>query len=365
MFSKKIIIWSRKELRSSPKENILKYVTIYLVAVAILFVGSANADFTFAERVNLELTIPVLDGAHESIVCFSYDGLEMYIMSDRLGGWGNSDLWVSRRASTDKDWDLPENLGFNVNSSSEDSMASISSDGLTLYFSSNRSGGYGNYDIWMTTRATKEAPWGPAVNVGSNINSSVSDAWPWVSPDGLELYFTSYRFGGYGDGDFYVAGREATSDPWGVAANLGPVVNSVYDETRVSLSPDGLLLLFSESSATTTPRPGGYGRADIWMTTRATPSDPWQTPVNLGASVNGSASDVIPRISPDGSTLYYSEYNKDIGGIWENWQVPLFYEPSCGDTSHPYPIGDLSRDCRADFVDLAILAAHWLEDNNP
>jgi len=365
MFSKKIIIWSRKELRSSPKENILKYVTVYVVGVAILFVGSANADFAFGERVNLEWTIPVLDAANESIVCFSYDGLEMYIMSYRLGGWGNCDLWASRRGSTGEDWGPPENLGFNVNSSFDDSFSSISNDGLTLYFHSNRSGGYGNYDIWVTTRTTKEAPWGPAVNVGPNINSSVSDACPWVSPDGLELYFTSYRFGGYGDGDFYVARREATNDPWGVAANLGPVVNSAYDERGPSLSPDGLLLFFADISTTTQPRPGGYGNADMWVTMRATLSDPWQTPVNLGASVNGSASDVMPRISPDGSTLYYSEYSRDIGGIWENWQASLFYEPSCGDSAHPYPIGDLSRDCRADFFDLAILVAHWLEDNNP
>ena len=102
--------------------------------------------------------------------------------------------------------------------------------------------------------------------------------------------------------------------------NLGPLVNSQYYESAPSLSPDGLLLFFCDLTTTTTPRPGGYGGSDMWMTRRASLSDPWQAPVNLGPQVNGSAADVLPRISPDGSTLYYSEY---LGGIWENWQAPI------------------------------------------
>jgi Tol biopolymer transport system component len=335
---------------------------VAFVVALLLTAGSANA-ITFGERVNVRTTIPVLDPAHESIDCFSYDGLEMYIESDRPGGYGSWDLWVLRRASIDEDWGPPENLGSVFNTAKIDAGASISADGLTLYFSSDRSGGYGSADIYMTTRATKDDLWGPAVNMGLKVNSSASDGCPWISADGLELYFASYlRPGGYGNSDIYVTRRATQNDPWGDAVNIGPVVNSPFEERGSSLSPDGLLLIFAEPSTTYTPRPGGYGGADMWMTMRASLSDPWQTPVNLGPQVNGVGAGVIPRISPDGSTLYYSEC---LSGIWDNYQAPIFYEPVCGDNDHPYPTGDLNRDCRVNFADIGVICDHWLEDTNP
>jgi hypothetical protein len=100
---------------------------------------TAYADFTFGERVNLRSAIPVLDAPY-FVECLSYDGLEMYI--DRGFGGGNGDLYVLKRASVDNDWGPPVNLGPTVNSSQEDVLASISADGLTLYFHSNRPGGY-------------------------------------------------------------------------------------------------------------------------------------------------------------------------------------------------------------------------------
>jgi len=240
----------------------------------------AYAGFTFGKPVNLEVILPVLDPAHDGPDCLSYDGLEMYIESDGPGGYGGYDLWVLKRQSTQDNWGPPENLGLGVNSSNSDGAASISADGLTLYFSSNRPGGYGDSDTWMTTRAAKNAPWGPPVNLGPNVNSSAQDGSPWVSSDGLELYFHSSRSGGYGSSDLYVARRATPSDRWGQAVNLGPVVNNPYGECQPSLSPDGLVLFFHDVPGHA--RPGGYGAEDIWMTRRASRADAWQTPVNLG-----------------------------------------------------------------------------------
>ena len=179
---------------------------------------------------NIKSVIPALDPAHDAISCFSYDGLEMYITS---GSGHANDLRVLRRGSNDESWGPPENLGPTVNSPSpdlDDSTPSISSDGLTLYFHSNRTGGYGSWDIYMAKRVTKNAPWGPPVNLGPKVNSSVLDSCPSISPDGLELYFNSLRPGGYGSADIYVTKRATQNEPWEEGVNLGPVVNSRQDD---------------------------------------------------------------------------------------------------------------------------------------
>jgi len=280
--------------------------SLALMFIVVLFVeGHANADFTFGEPVNLKTVIPVIDPAHDAIDCLSYDGLELYIDSNRSGGGPQDwDLWVLRRASQDEDWGPPENLGPAVNDPNVSALASISADGLTLYFNSDRPGGYGSWDIYMTTRATKNDPWGPPVNVGPKVNSSANDGAPWISADGLELYFQSWRSGGYGQGDIYVTRRTTTNDPWGEPVNLGPVANSAYPDIAPSVSPDGLVLLLCDSE--TAPfRPGGYGGADMWMIRRTTISDPWQAPVNLGPKLNSSAHDGMSHKSPDGHKLYF------------------------------------------------------------
>jgi len=94
------------------------------------------ADFSFGEpRIVPGLT------SDDAISCFSSDGLEMYIHSWRAGGQGDRDLWVLKRASKDADWGPPENLGPTVNGPGQDSLPSISSDGLMLYFYSDGHGG--------------------------------------------------------------------------------------------------------------------------------------------------------------------------------------------------------------------------------
>ena len=305
---------------------------------------AARADFTFGEPVRVETVIPTIDPVHDSIDCFSYDGLEIYVESDRPGGYGGVDSWVIRRASTEDDWGPPELLGVGINSPENDGMASISADGLTLYFFSyNRPGGYGHYDIYMATRPTKNDPWGPATNLGPKINTSAGDGEPWISPDGLELYVHSWRPGGYGRADIYVAKRATQSDPWGEAVNLGPVVNSEYDVQYPSLSPDGLWLLFCDGPFYA-PAPGGFGGSDLWMARRESLASSWQAPVNLGRVVNGPGGEYAPRISPDGRTLYFWAMRD---GTFGNWQAPII------------PIVDFNGDGKLDAKDMAVLGDNW------
>jgi hypothetical protein len=304
----------------------------------------AYADFTFGEPVKTTSVIPVLNPG-DWITCLSYDRLELYILRAHPG-WQGGDMLVLKRASTDEDWGPPEGLGSGINPRYDSfPFPSISRDGLTLYFDDSRPGGYGGFDIYMTTRATKKDPWGPPVNLGPKVNSSATDGYPWISPDGLELYFVSYRSGGYGDADIWVARRSTVNSPWGDAVNLGPLVNSPYPESFISLSPDGLLLFFCETSSGRF-RPGGYGAPDSWMTKRTTLSDPWQIPVNLGPTVNGASNDGLARLSPDGRMLYYVSGPGDQTTLVQ-MQAPII------------PIVDFNGDGQVDLVDLVMLIDNW------
>lgn len=191
------------------------------------------------------------------------DGLEMYGWSSEPGGYGGSDIVGWTRKTITDDWGPMANLGPVVNSSADEMAPSITADGLELYFSgywtNARPGGYGNSDLWVTKRATRNDPWGTPVNLGQTINSASQDTRPCIWADGLLLFFDSMRPGGYGQGDLYMTRRATRNDPWGQPVNLGPIVNSSAFEEFPSLSPDGSTLLFDSD------RLGGYRRQDIWQ----------------------------------------------------------------------------------------------------
>jgi Tol biopolymer transport system component len=195
-------------------------------------------------------------------------------------------------------------------------------------------------DIYMTKRETKNDPWGQPVNLGPKVNSTNFESCPWISSNGLELYVQSNRPGGYGGFDIYVSKRATANDPWDDLVNLGPIVNSAYNEAGPSVSPDGLSLFFQDFD---TPRPGGYGGGDLWMTRRASLSDPWEIPVNLGPEVNGSDFEFHPRVSPDGSTLYFSSPGT-------KWQAQII------------PIVDFNGDGIVDGLDVCMMVDNWHTD---
>jgi hypothetical protein len=169
----------------------------------------------------------------------------------------------------------------------------------------------------VATRATTDDDWGNPVNLGPTVNSSADDCYLSISADELELYFTANRGGGYGSYDLWVTRRETIYDPWGTPVNLGPTVNSSSGEGQPGISADGRMLFF------VTDRSGGYGQTDIWVTSRATTDDPWGEPVNLGSTVNSSAWEEYPNVSADGSTLHfrYSQSGRRSGG--DIWQAPI------------------------------------------
>jgi hypothetical protein len=161
----------------------------------------ASTSDPWTEAVNLGPTVN--SSAWDGGPSISADGLSLFFFSGRPGGSGGFDLWVTTRTTVSEPWGTPVNLGPTVNSSAEDATPDISADGLALFFFSTRSGGYGNYDLWVTTRTTKDGNWGTPVNLGAKINSSAYDFSPNISADGSTLFFTSGRSGGLGGDDIW------------------------------------------------------------------------------------------------------------------------------------------------------------------
>lgn len=327
--------------------------------VVALLCGRAAGELTFGTPQNLGPTIN--SSARDVHPWISSDGLELYFASDRPGGYGSSDIWKAMRETTDEPWKTPINLGLTINGSYKEEGPTLSADGLSLYFSSTRPGGYGNWDIWVSVRANKSLPWSMPVNLGTPVNSNKDEYAACLSLDGLEMFIceqTVFR-PGYGEGDIYVMTRASVSDPWGEPKSLGSTVNSAYFDSGMGISPDRLTLFFGSM------RPGGIGPQDLYVTTRASIHDPWTTPVNLGVGVNSTGYDAAPKLSTDGSTLYFISSRFGGYGGYDLWEVSVFSGPVCGDLNHPYPLSDLNKDCRVDLLDFAIFCNQWLQDNNP
>jgi len=259
-------------------------------------------------------------------------------------GYGGPDLWVTTRGTIDDEWGPRTNLGPTVNSSYADANPSISTDGLSLYFASDRADGYGGWDLWMTTRETTSDPWGEPVNLGPPVNGPTGEVFPSISSDGLELYFAEWevaRSGGYGSSDLWVTKRPTKDDPWGTPENLGPTVNSARFDGNPFIARDGLTLYFGST------RPEGYGDLDIWMTRRDTADSAWTESVNIGPAVNSSSNDGMPSLSANGSILYFTSDRPGGSGGYDLWQVSIL------------PVVDFNADGNINTDDLLILVGFW------
>ncbi|HZL72709.1 MAG TPA: hypothetical protein VFC86_09630, partial [Planctomycetota bacterium] len=128
-----------------------------------------------------------------------------------------------------------------LNSTFGDNGTCMSRDGLSVYFNSNRPGGIGSNDILVSRRADKTEPWGAPVNLGSAVNSSADDQGPTLSHDGRVLIFLSNRAGGFGEFDLYVSRRTDPEDDfgWGAPENLGSFVNTSEREQAPHLQKRG------------------------------------------------------------------------------------------------------------------------------
>lgn len=186
----------------------------------------------------------------------------------------------------------------------------ITGDGLTLIYQSPMAGGLGNMDLYAVTRPSLDSTnWSAPVNLGTNINSAFLDEGAIMSPDGLSLYFDSPKPGGIGGTDLYVSTRPDISSSFGPALNLGPTVNSTASEGGAYVSADNLNMVF------TSDRSGSLGPLDVWMCSRTNASAPWERAVHLPAPINAAGSFTFPlALSGDGLTMFLkSDRPNDFG----------------------------------------------------
>jgi Tol biopolymer transport system component len=226
----------------------------------------------------------------------SRDGLHLYFASDRPGGFGGSDIWVTTRANLGATWELPTNLGPAVNTSDNEGHPTLSTDGHVLYFDRMPVGG--TYDMFRSRRRDKsdELGWGAAVNTGDCINSPANDsAMIFFEDESSGITYTYFNSNRSGTPEFYVTIYE----PKGACAPVLPIaeLNTPYVERSATIRHDGLEILFESN------RPGSTA-FDIWTATRTGVPDTWSMPVNVPA-LSSNSYDGRPALSWDGTEVYF------------------------------------------------------------
>ncbi len=197
---------------------------------------------------------PLNTRLNEGAQTLSSNGRYMYFTAcDRPGGMGSCDIYFS--AFNDGKWSEPYNLMSPVNTSHWESQPSVSADGKTLYFSSNRPGGFGGKDIWYST-LNDRSQWTTPVNMGGKINTDGDEMSPFIHFDGKTLYFASDGHVGLGGFDIFVS-RMNSDSTWTDPQNLGYPINTYNDEMGLVIESGGKKAYFS------TIRDKAYGK-DIY-----------------------------------------------------------------------------------------------------
>ena len=179
---------------------------------------------------------------NEGAQTLSGDGRYLvFTACDRPGGKGGCDLYFSERGSNGG-WSRPRNLGPQVNTRYYEAQPSLSADGTSLLFTSNRPGGQGAEDIYLSRR-DPEGGWSPARNLGAPVNTSGKDNYPFWAADNRTLYFTSTGHPGLGGADLFVTHLDGEfSEP----RNLGYPINTAGEETNLFVTLDGATAYFSK-----------------------------------------------------------------------------------------------------------------------
>ncbi len=231
------------------------------------------------------------------------DGLTLYFSSNRPGGQGDLDIYVCTRKSANDPWGEPMNLGTNINTSSVEHSVTVSEDGHWMLFTSEKEGGYGTGDLYVSYRKDVLDPlgWGKAKNAGSVINSSEYDACAFFRREGTtqKVYFISDRKGGVGKGDLYSSSYQSGQF---TAPVLLKGVNSSGSEMH--FDPDEGYIWAN--------REGGLGGDDIWITPGRKSTYEWESPIPLGNNINTAANEGMPSMTKDKSLFVF--HSNKLGG---------------------------------------------------
>jgi outer membrane protein OmpA-like peptidoglycan-associated protein len=205
-----------------------------------------------------DMGMPPNSPQQEGAQMLSADGHYLFFMrcgNRSVNGWeaGGCDLYFS---FTENDgWSQPVPFGATINTPAYEGMPSLSSDNKSLYFVSDRAGGQGGKDIWMTR--FEDGLWQIPENLGPEVNTPFDETAPFIASDNKTLYFTSDGHPGMGGNDIYYS-RKLGSGQWRRPENLGYPLNTAFDDVSICISPDGKKAYMSSD------REGGQGGMDLY-----------------------------------------------------------------------------------------------------
>ncbi|MBU3659144.1 MAG: hypothetical protein FGM14_04705 [Flavobacteriales bacterium] len=224
----------------------------------------------------------------------------------------DEDLWYSMKTQDGK-WSAPQNFGTPVNTKNNNGIASFTGDGqFVVCGRCNEPDGYGSCDIYGATLTGNT--WNKPINLGSVINSKSWDAQVSVSADGKTLVWSSNREGGYGDQDLWMSKKDEKGI-WTQAKNLGSVINTEGNEYSPFLHPDGKTLYFSSNFHS--PRIGGI---DIYKST-LNENGTWSKPENLGYPINTEKNDLYFVQTPSGLKGYFASDREGGLGLYDIYEI--------------------------------------------
>lgn len=236
---------------------------------------------------------PVLTADENTIIYTAREGVSFH---------DDEDIVISNK-DEDGNWQQPISISPNINSQFNEGTCTISADGRTLIFT-NCDGrqSYGSCDLFISDRSGDE--WSVPKNLGKNINSRSWDSQPALSADGRKLFFVSNRAGGKGKRDIWMSQKDAENN-WQKAVNLGDVINSTEDEVSPFIHVNGTTLFFASQGFP------GFGGFDIYKSEKS--ASGWSQPVNLGYPINTHEDQVSMFVSTNGKNGYYSFERKGQG----------------------------------------------------
>ncbi len=242
---------------------------------------------------------------------------------------GNDDLldnvYSAKWDSVNKKWALSYPVEGFVNSSNDKTAcSSISPDGLIMFIYKNNNSDAIGGDIYISKRE-RSGRWGQPKSIGKPINTSYYEDCATLSPDGNTLFFISEKPGGYGNADIY-SSEKISKDQWTEPVNLGPVINTAYDEGGMSMAPDGKTLFFSSTGH------NSMGSYDIFKSVK-NDSGEWSEPVNLGYPINTVNTDVSFTMSADTRYAYFASNRKGGLGGRDIYRVDLTANPLLGSSN--------------------------------
>ncbi|MCX7417930.1 MAG: hypothetical protein NT013_00120 [Planctomycetia bacterium] len=234
------------------------------------------------------------------------DGLSLWFHAreDRAAGTGRLVLWQAWRHATNEPFSAPVAVEDSINNQPAHNLSDVtlSADGLVLCVCRTKIEAGGISQLWLSTRPSGDALWSAPVSAGAGVNSDHGEWEPELSPNGLELFFHSNRPNENGDTDLWISRRANREAEFGPAENLGPEINSKDTEGGAALSGDGLTLMFHRFT------PNGVS---LWRATRKSLDAPFEAPQHVTISLPANAQFFSVSLSGSGEELYGMHRTKD------------------------------------------------------